>query len=89
MTQRIDSLRTPLLAVLAISIALPLLADHASAAAMRCSGEQKTCIANCDKSRDRSKLSTCLTSCGARQSTCMKTGCWNSGVQKYCGLLKQ
>ena len=61
----------------------------ASAAPMRCSGEQKICIANCSKSPDRSTIPTCVTNCGARQSLCMKTGCWDSGFQKYCGLLKQ
>jgi hypothetical protein len=56
---------------------------------MRCSGEQKTCITACNKSPDRSSISTCVTNCGARQSICMKTGCWDTGFQKYCGLLKQ
>jgi len=59
------------------------------AAPMRCSGEQKTCIALCNKSPDRGSISICVTNCGLRQSLCMKTGCWDSGVQKYCGLLKQ
>ena len=61
----------------------------AFAAPMRCSGEQKTCIAVCNKSLDRSSISTCVTNCGLRQSLCMKTGCWDTGFQKYCGLLKQ
>jgi len=61
----------------------------ALAAPMRCSGEQKICITNCNKSLDRSSIPTCFTSCGARQSLCMKTGCWDNGFQKYCGLLKQ
>jgi len=56
---------------------------------MRCSGEQTTCIANCKKNPDRSYLSICITNCGARQSICMKTGCWDSGAQKYCSLLRQ
>jgi hypothetical protein len=56
---------------------------------MRCSGEQKTCIANCAKSPPGSSISLCLTNCGARQSMCMKTGCWDNGTQRYCGLLKQ
>jgi hypothetical protein len=61
----------------------------ASAAPMRCSGEQKICITNCNKNLDRSTIPTCVTNCGARQSLCMKTGCWDNGLQKYCGLLKQ
>jgi len=61
----------------------------AMAAAMRCSGEQRICITGCNKSPDRSTIRACVTACGARQSLCMKTGCWDSGFQKYCGLLKQ
>ena len=66
-----------------------LCAGIAFAAPMRCSGEQKTCIAVCNKSPDKNALSTCVTNCGLRQSLCMKTGCWDTGFQKYCGLLKQ
>jgi hypothetical protein len=73
-----------------ISAAFVLLAPTpALSAPMRCSGEEKTCIANCKKSLDRSSISTCLTNCGLRQSACMKSGCWDSGPQRYCGLLKQ
>jgi len=61
----------------------------ASAAPMRCSGEQKICTTNCNKNPNRSAIPACVTACGARQSYCMKTGCWDSGFQKYCGLLKQ
>ena len=63
--------------------------EAAFAAPMRCSGEQKICVASCNKSTDRSLIPTCVTNCGLRQSLCMKTGCWDSGLQKYCGLLKQ
>jgi hypothetical protein len=63
--------------------------QFALAAPMRCSGEQKICTTNCNKSADRSLISICVTNCGARHSMCMKTGCWDSGIQKYCGLLKQ
>jgi hypothetical protein len=56
---------------------------------MRCSGEQTACITSCKKNPDRSTLSACITNCGLRQSVCMKTGCWDSGIQKYCGVLKQ
>lgn len=74
----------------AILIGLSLLCcQSALAAPMRCSGEQSVCIASCKKSPDRSSLSTCVTNCGLRQSLCMKTGCWDNGFQKYCGLLKQ
>ena len=71
-------------------LGLIALASHiASAAPMRCSGEQKICITNCNKATDRSTIPACVTACGARQSFCMKTGCWDSGFQKYCGLTKQ
>ena len=66
-----------------------LSAAPAVSAPMRCSGEEKVCIAACKKSVDRSSISTCLTNCGLRQSACMKSGCWDSGPQRYCGLLKQ
>ena len=73
---------------LGVSIVL-LCCQTAFAVPMRCSSEQNTCIANCKKNPDRSFLSICVTNCGARQSMCMRTGCWDSGVQKYCGLQKQ
>jgi hypothetical protein len=76
--------------LLAALLGLSLLSSvPGSSAPMRCSGEQKTCMANCSKSRDRSSISICLTNCGMRQSACLKTGCWDSGPQRYCGLLKQ
>jgi hypothetical protein len=84
MKRAIDSL----LAAAVIGLAL-LCAGAAVAAPMRCSGEQKTCIAVCNKSLDRGSIPTCITNCGMRQSLCMKTGCWDTGFQKYCGLLKQ
>jgi hypothetical protein len=55
---------------------------------MRCSGEQRVCVSNCIKANPAS-ASVCATDCGARQSLCMKTGCWDNGTQKYCGLMKQ
>lgn len=76
--------------ITALVIGLGLLCIEAAVAApMRCSGEQKTCIAVCNKSLDRGSISTCVTNCGLRQSLCMKTGCWDNGFQKYCGLQKQ
>jgi hypothetical protein len=59
------------------------------AAPMRCSGEETSCITGCKKSTDRASVPACITNCGLRQSICKKTGCWDSGNQKYCGLLKQ
>ena len=94
MTERLDS---PIVRVLhriaslvAISLAIALLSNApAFSAPMRCSGEEKMCIAACKKSLDRSSISACVTNCGLRQSACMKSGCWDSGPQRYCGLLKQ
>jgi hypothetical protein len=94
MVERIDSLDAGVLrrtaALVVISAAITLLsAVTAFSAPMRCSGEEKVCIAACKKSLDRSSLPICLTNCGQRQSACMKSGCWDSGPQRYCGLLKQ
>jgi hypothetical protein len=81
--------RKAFVAALGLFSLVVLDSEIATAAPMRCSGEQKTCIANCNKSPDRSTIAICVTNCGTRQSMCMKTGCWDSGFQKYCGLLKQ
>jgi hypothetical protein len=59
------------------------------AAPMRCSGEESICINSCKKNPDKSIMSICATNCGVRNAMCKKTGCWDSGSQKYCGLLKQ
>ncbi len=56
---------------------------------MKCSGEEKSCIASCQKNPNGSTVSACVTACGARQSYCMKTGCWNNGASRYCGLTRQ
>jgi hypothetical protein len=84
-----DSRKFPRILVGAIAVASLACAWPAQAVPMRCSGEQTQCIAGCKKNPDRSTLAICLTNCGARQSLCKKTGCWDSGTQKYCGLLKQ
>ena len=55
---------------------------------MKCSGEEKACITSCTKTATTA-LSICLTACGARKSYCVKTGCWDNGRQRYCGLAKQ
>jgi len=60
-----------------------------SAAPMRCGGEETICINGCKRNPDKSTMSICVTNCGIRSATCKKTGCWDSGAQKYCGLLKQ
>jgi hypothetical protein len=55
---------------------------------MRCSGEQKTCNANCLKIA-RTAVADCLAVCHVTQQSCMHTGCWADGTSKYCGLMKQ
>jgi len=75
---------TGLVALLAL-----LFPQAAFANAMRCSGEETICINSCKKNPDRSTLSSCITNCGVRRTVCRRTGCWDSGTQKYCGLLKQ
>ena len=62
-------------------------APAAAADPMKCSGEEKTCLTNCKKTA-RVAVSVCATGCGTRLSYCLKTGCWDNGTQRYCGLNK-
>ena len=59
----------------------------AMAEPMKCSGEEKACLTACKKTA-RMTVSVCVTGCGARLSACVKTGCWDNGTQRYCGLSK-
>jgi hypothetical protein len=61
--------------------------ESAIADPMKCSGEEKACITACTKTA-RVTISVCVTGCGARLSACMKTGCWDNGTQRYCGVAK-
>ena len=63
-------------------------APLAKADPMKCSNEEKTCATNCKKAA-RGPVAACLTQCGAWGSYCIKTGCWDTGAQRYCGLAKQ
>jgi hypothetical protein len=75
-------------ALAAALVALALFGAYAATAEpMKCSGEEKACVTACRKIA-RMTVSTCLTGCGARLSACMKTGCWDDGTQRYCGLSK-
>jgi hypothetical protein len=56
---------------------------------MRCSGERSTCLANCKKNPNPAIASRCAQTCHTSQSICMRTGCWDNGTFKYCGLMKQ
>ena len=78
-----------LLGVTLMTAEIALCGPGAHATPMRCSGEQNTCIASCKKNPAIASIPTCITNCGSRQAYCMKTGCWDTGFQKYCGLLKQ
>jgi hypothetical protein len=72
----------------AVLLALALLSAHpATSEPMKCSGEEKACTTACKKAA-RVAVSVCLTACGARLSACVKTGCWDNGAQRYCGLSK-
>lgn len=79
---------TRMISALSLVAALLLTSRTALADPMKCSNENKTCISNCQK-KATTRPSVCLTECGARQSYCIKTGCWDNGVQRYCGLSKQ
>ena len=64
-------------------------AQPAQAAPMTCSGEQKTCLASCPKTANSAVAGACIANCGARQSVCKQTGCWDNGTNRYCGLARQ
>lgn len=78
-----------LFAVAAVAGLCLVYSQTAFAGPMRCSGEQKACISNCNNTPNRASISVCITNCGARQAMCIKTGCWDNGTQKYCGLARQ
>jgi len=65
-----------------------LLTGTGHAEPMKCGGEEKTCQQACAKVPTATK-SACLTECGVRKSACMRTGCWDNGQIRYCGLMKQ
>lgn len=73
----------------ALALLVLLTADVAKQTAMaepmKCSGEEKACVTACRKTA-RMTVSVCLTGCGARLAACVKTGCWDNGTQRYCGL---
>lgn len=81
-----NKLRSVLAATSLIATLLVVQAGHA--APMKCSGEEATCRDTCAKAA-KTTLSNCLTTCGVRRSACMRTGCWDNGQQRYCGLAKQ
>jgi hypothetical protein len=66
-----------------------LCAETMQAAPMACNGEQKVCIVNCTKTTAGSATGICIANCNARQAMCKQTGCWDNGVNRYCGLSRQ
>lgn len=80
------------LALVALAAAFVLsgaaLSSAALAQPMKCSGEEKTCQSACAKV-PLGSTSACLTECGTRKNICMRTGCWDNGRLRYCGLAKQ
>jgi len=72
-----------------VAVFILLGAQGAFAAAMQCSGEEQKCIALCPKFTNPSVTTNCVTNCRTRRSVCMRTGCWDNGHSKYCGLARR
>jgi hypothetical protein len=79
----------PLSAIAAVTGLGLLCAQTALAEPMKCSGEQKVCIVLCNQNPKRASIPVCVTNCGARLSMCIRTGCWDNGVHRYCGLSRR
>jgi len=78
-----------IISVFAVVVAAALLGTQtALAAPMLCSGEQKTCIAACQR-MPLNLIADCIAGCRARLNFCKHTGCWDNGRNRYCGLLRQ
>jgi hypothetical protein len=83
------AMRYKILNAIAIVVGLYLFsAPTALAAPMLCSGEQKTCIAACQRS-PLALIGDCIANCRTRFNYCRQTGCWDNGTNRYCGLLRQ
>ena len=68
---------------------LTFLASAAHAAPMKCSGEQTSCVAACQRLLDRVQATNCANACRDYFNYCRATGCWDNGRNRYCGLLRQ
>jgi hypothetical protein len=55
---------------------------------MKCSGENKTCLTACAR-LPAGQGQPCLEGCRASQAYCIRSGCWQNGASRYCGLTKQ
>ena len=75
--------------VVAIAAAVVIIgAQAAQAEPMKCSGEQKTCLSACAR-MSAGQAQACLEGCRASQAYCVRSGCWQNGATRYCGLMKQ
>jgi hypothetical protein len=73
-----------------IAAALFLLSTPmAFAEPMKCSGEQKTCAAQCAKAGVGIQVKNCTEECRTSHLNCVRTGCWANAGARYCGLMKQ
>jgi hypothetical protein len=73
----------------AIAVVFVLIgAQSALADPMKCSGEQKTCQGACAR-LPAGQIKPCLEGCRASQAYCIRSGCWQNGASRYCGLTKQ
>jgi hypothetical protein len=77
-----------IIATMTVISGLFLAIQTASAGPMMCSGEETTCIAAC-QGRPRALIGDCIAACRTRGNYCKRTGCWDSGISRYCGLLRQ
>jgi hypothetical protein len=77
--------------IAAISIATILLlgCQQTLAAALTCSTEQQACVVICKKTFPRGTVGTCIANCSTRKVQCIRTGCWQSDTNHYCGLSRQ
>lgn len=73
-------------AIAAIFISIGVQA--ALAEPMKCSGEQKTCTTACAR-LPAGQVQLCMENCRVSQANCVRSGCWASGSNRYCGLMKQ
>ena len=73
----------------AIAAVFILAGAHAALAEpMKCSGEQKTCTTVCAR-LPAGQIQLCMENCRVSQANCMRSGCWASGANRYCGLMKK
>lgn len=62
--------------------------EKAQGAPMMCSSEQRSCITACQKNPP-ALVANCISGCRAYFNYCRSTGCWDNGINRYCGLLRQ